>query len=305
MKINKYRLSVIIPTYNRKDLLEYTLLSMVQQSLSKDYFEVIITDDGSSDSTFSLIEKFEDRLNLKYVYQMDRGYCPASARNMGIKLAEGEICLFFDSGMVLKTNCLLEHANFHARRGPDIALIGYIYGFCQGELKENALMEMADLENVDETIKILQQSQRYLDVRDNIFTKYNDQIENLDLAWTLFWGGHLSISKENLMEVGLFDENYDGRWGCEDNDLGLRLKFAEKTFCFCRQTQALHLPHRGDAELKRKQGYENCVYFHNKFQLPETKLYLEHYLNEITSAQATDFSELAKETGNYLVIDHN
>lgn len=54
-----YKISVVIPTYNRQELLKKTIISLVNQSLSKEEFEVIICDDGSKDKPISLIEKFK------------------------------------------------------------------------------------------------------------------------------------------------------------------------------------------------------------------------------------------------------
>jgi glycosyltransferase involved in cell wall biosynthesis len=90
--LNKFEISVIIPTYNRSKLLCYTLNSLVKQSLPKDRYEVIICDDGSHDDTAQITEKYKSFLNIKYVFQEDKGYRPASARNNGIKLASGKVC---------------------------------------------------------------------------------------------------------------------------------------------------------------------------------------------------------------------
>ena len=53
------------------------------------------------------------------------------------------------------------------------------------------------------------------DIRENVFRKYNYQIETLTVPWTLFYGGHFSARRTALFEVGLFDENFDGKWGNE------------------------------------------------------------------------------------------
>ena len=67
MQTNKFLIPVIIPTYNRCQLLEYTLDSLANQSIDKSDFEVVIVDDGSSDDSFKMVKTFEDRINLRDV----------------------------------------------------------------------------------------------------------------------------------------------------------------------------------------------------------------------------------------------
>ena len=64
-------LSVIIPTRNRCDYLRDALDSIIEQTLSKDLFEVIVVDNGSTDKTSDVVTEFEKKklLNLSYVYE--------------------------------------------------------------------------------------------------------------------------------------------------------------------------------------------------------------------------------------------
>ena len=62
--MNKLKASVIVPTYNRKKLLNYTLESLSKQTMNKEEYEIIICDDGSNDNTFELIRKYEKMMNI-------------------------------------------------------------------------------------------------------------------------------------------------------------------------------------------------------------------------------------------------
>ena len=87
-------LSVIIPTYNRAEMLERALVSITNQSVLPQ--ELIIIDDGSTDSTENLVHRFETgAINLKYHRQLNQG--PAAARNRGVELATNDIISFLDS----------------------------------------------------------------------------------------------------------------------------------------------------------------------------------------------------------------
>jgi glycosyltransferase involved in cell wall biosynthesis len=63
--------TVIVPTYNRSELMRRTLDSLVAQDLLGDRFEVIVVDDGSSDGTAAMVEGYHDRLRLSYFFQDD------------------------------------------------------------------------------------------------------------------------------------------------------------------------------------------------------------------------------------------
>ncbi len=96
--------SVIIPTYNRKDLLSRALRSVLQQVTDTKkvsvtpkgvchQIEVIVVDDGSTDGTREMIEK--DFPSVQYFHQRNQG--PAAARNRGIERARGPWIAFLDS----------------------------------------------------------------------------------------------------------------------------------------------------------------------------------------------------------------
>ena len=279
---NKFALSVVIPTYNRSEKLEYTIKSLLNQQCDKSAFEIVIADDGSCDDTFLMLKQYEHLVNIQYAYQVDAGYRSASARNLGIKIAQGNICLFVDSGIILKSDCIQQHIDFHRRQKREAAVIGYTYGYTQHGETEEELMRLVDPEDANGSIARLVAAGRFLDVREKIYRRYNDCVHLLHMPWTLFWGGHLSVHRKTLLEIGLFDEQYDGNWGCEDNDLGYRLQQANREIRFCREAAVLHLPHGSNQEQKETGGYENCKYLHQKFQTPETHLFLDYYLKEIT-----------------------
>ncbi|MEG4960650.1 MULTISPECIES: glycosyltransferase [unclassified Microcoleus] len=290
---DKFSTSVIVPTYNRSQQLTYTLKSLVNQTLGRSDYEVVVVDDGSSDDTFQVVKSFENQINIKYVYQTDRGYRVSSARNLGIRVADGKFCMFIDSGIIVKSDCLAQHLNGHHQQNNEVAIIGYTYGW---GADETALNRVINPNDADGSIAKLVEMKAIFDIRENIFHKYNYQIENMTVPWTLFYGGHLSIRRTSLFEVGLFDENYDGNWGAEDQDLGYRLHLVNKKIVLCRKAAVLHLPSPSDSKAKEKQGYENCKYFNQKFQTFESQLFFDAYANDvslqITHKEVLDFHEL-------------
>ena len=86
-------ISIIIPTYNRERVLPRAIDSVLLQKGAD--FELIIIDDGSTDSTRSFIDSSYPLPVTRYFYQENSG--PAAARNLGIKEAKGEWIAFLDS----------------------------------------------------------------------------------------------------------------------------------------------------------------------------------------------------------------
>ncbi len=83
--------SVIIPAYNRADLIGQTLDSVLAQSFRD--FEIIVVDDGSTDNTVEALSAYAGRIKL--LRQENQG--PSAARNHGLRHAAGEYVAFLDS----------------------------------------------------------------------------------------------------------------------------------------------------------------------------------------------------------------
>lgn len=99
------RVSIIIPTYNEKEVLEDCIESLGAQSY--DDFEIIIVDDGSTDGSKKILENLEKTLpNFKFFSESHRG--AGAARNLGAKHAKGEILVFVDADMTFEKNFLRE-----------------------------------------------------------------------------------------------------------------------------------------------------------------------------------------------------
>ena len=92
--------SIIIPVYNRPEEIHQLLNSIVNQTSKVD--EVIIVEDGSTNTCNHIIIDFEDKLNIKYFYKENSG--PGSSRNYGYEKAKGNYCIFLDSDCILPQN---------------------------------------------------------------------------------------------------------------------------------------------------------------------------------------------------------
>jgi glycosyltransferase involved in cell wall biosynthesis len=97
------KVSVIIPVFNTEDYLEESVRSIMNQTLHE--IEIIIINDGSTDSSLSIIKKLaEEDSRIKWFTQPNMG--PSVTRNSGIDLANCEYLYFMDSDDVLDSNAL-------------------------------------------------------------------------------------------------------------------------------------------------------------------------------------------------------
>jgi glycosyltransferase involved in cell wall biosynthesis len=108
--MNNPLVSVIIPVYNGERYLVEAVESVQQQGYQP--LEIIIVDDGSTDSTASIATSFQG--DVRYVHQPNGG--PAAARNRGLKLARGDVIAFLDADdlwapnkLSVQVDCLLKH----------------------------------------------------------------------------------------------------------------------------------------------------------------------------------------------------
>lgn len=111
MSSYQYLFTVIIPAYNRCGEVEELLQSLTAQTIDKNLFEVIVVDDGSTDETEKMIEKFKtpSSFNLSFLKQDHKG--PGEARNLGMANAKGEYLLFVDSDCIADKNWLSAFQN--------------------------------------------------------------------------------------------------------------------------------------------------------------------------------------------------
>jgi glycosyltransferase involved in cell wall biosynthesis len=192
-------ISVAIPTRNRADLLEACLSSLVDQTLSPELFEVVVVDDGSTDSTAEVCERLSEVLPLTYQRLARSGI--AAAKNAGLFASRGWIVLFFDDDDIAHAELLRAHVEAHRQwSDPRIAILGYTTW--HPSLKVTPVMRYAT------------------EIGQNLFS-YPSLEPGRELDFTHFWGGRASAKRGFLLEHGAF--NQDFTFGYEDIELGFRL----------------------------------------------------------------------------------
>lgn len=283
----KYKASIIIPTYNRSNLLKLTLKSIQNQNINLNDIEVLVCDDGSSDDTKDIVNLFSKNLNIKYLFQEDKGFRAAKARNMGIKESESDLCIFLDSGILLGRKVVNEYLKSY-KKNKDSVIIGTVLGFDNINSNEKILNELVFFDDVDEIIKILK-DKNIEDTRFSYYRKYGEDLSVWKAPWVVMWSGNMAISKEKLLKVGLFDEIYNS-WGGEDTDLAIAL-FKNKTkFILNNNCIGVDTPHKkyhsmiSDPIKFQKEFLKKLRYMNDKYKDLSTKLAMYYdysYLNTL------------------------
>jgi GT2 family glycosyltransferase/glycosyltransferase involved in cell wall biosynthesis len=119
------RISVVIPTYNRREILLKCLDALARQSVLASEFEVIVVDDGSTDGTEAALAGRRFPFALDYHRQTNQG--PGEARNVGITKARGELVLFIGDDIIADERLLEQHLLAHVENAdPGAAVLGHI-----------------------------------------------------------------------------------------------------------------------------------------------------------------------------------
>lgn len=186
--------SIVIPTYNRRPILEKCLLALSQQALRDTKvagYEIVVVDDGSTDGTLDWLAAHTAIFPKVVAYAQDH-QGPAAARNLGVAKAKGDTIIFIDSDLVVTSQFLQAHA--------DALLAGQTQLGSDRLFTYGAVINTCNFENpTAEPYKIT------------------------DFSAAYFATGNVAIAKKWLEQAGLFDTVFQ-LYGWEDLELGVRLK---------------------------------------------------------------------------------
>lgn len=192
------KISVIIPTFNRAEILRRNLNLLAVQTFTD--FEVIVVDDGSSDATPRLLKEFQNKVDFPLQFSSQKNSGQAAARNRALAQASGEIILFLGDDMLPQNNLLEIHANFHQKfPAPNFACLGLVRW--HPELRVTRFM-------------------RWLE-KSGVQFKFSDLAQNTETDFWRFYTANLSL-KRVFLGAEKFSEQFSG-WGFEDAELGFRL----------------------------------------------------------------------------------
>ncbi len=224
------KISVIVPTHNRKEILKRTLFSLLAQSLRPEDYQVVVIDDGSTDGTGeTVLENFKQNLepSICYLRQTNRG--PGAARNLGIAKAAGEILLFINDDTIPDSRLLESHLNQHRiHPGEEFAVLGQV--IWSDESSVTPLM-------------------RWLDHGGPLFGFYKLKGKQ-EVEWNFFVSSNISMKKAFVSRNGPFDEDF--MEAHDDTEFGWRARGKGMRLIYCEDALAFHLHPQTFAKVTQK-----------------------------------------------------
>jgi len=251
--------SIIICFYEKPAYLKCCLDSL--KNCTDDFDEVVVADDGSSETVVSEVKKHiaDYPFSIVHAWYPRKGACRAACRNNGIRHAAGDYLVFLDADFAVLPDAIKSHV--------DAAKPGwYAAGRCKYSTEEQARRIFSERMSSDLLEKV------YLELPDEpIFKEHREFIRygilrklRLASARKQTFGGHFSIHKKDIESVNGYDENYVG-WGGEDQDMAMRLVMAGfRGTSVIKSARILHLWHPKDMGDKHWREGANTEYFFRK-----------------------------------------
>ncbi|MEM5777164.1 MAG: glycosyltransferase [Candidatus Aenigmatarchaeota archaeon] len=183
MTAEKYtEITIIIPTYNRASVLKRCLEAFFYQNIPAESYEVIVSDDGSTDDTKKVTEEASTNapFSIRYLWQPNRG--ANAARNNAIHASYGKLLLFINDDTIPVPEMLEEHLKTHT-------------------------------EYPEENVAVLGRMTISPEVPYSIFAKLHLDANfglwegKRELNWLAFYTCNVSVKKSFLLKYGLFEES--------------------------------------------------------------------------------------------------
>ena len=142
------KISVIIAAYNAEEYLSETLDSIFLQTMNDSEYEVIIINDGSSDSTLDILNSYKQTYSNLIIIDKENGG-PSSARNAGLDIAKGEYVFFFDADDMLEGDALSTMYETASEKQADLLIGKYDIFNRHTTIAIHNLDDLIELEEID------------------------------------------------------------------------------------------------------------------------------------------------------------
>ena len=257
----RIKISIVIPLYNRKEMLGRTLAMISHQTYPLELIEVVVADDGSSDGPLSMISKFDDILDIQYVRQKDLGYRLSEVRNLGIRSSKNDYVILLDCDMAPVPTMVEAYARC-LEVSTRALFCGHRRYVDANHIKvsdvvksPSELLELPDIETKNEKMK---KDGHVLDWRMPMY-RQTDNLRFEKYPFRAVCGGNIGFHKSLFHRVGEFDEAFKA-WGKEDTEWGFRVWNRGDYIIPLFEACGLHMePPGGRNETDRELGLEEVM----------------------------------------------
>lgn len=216
-------ISVIVATYNRREVLGRCLQALAEQDFPASEYEIIVVVDGSTDGTQEFLRTLEIAPTLRVIDQPNRGL--AAARNAGLRAAAHAIVLFLDDDLLCEPGTLSAHAKAHESGEHIVAFGPVLIGATSADGAASRLTRAHYSEQI-----------------------YGPLARGEQPTWPIHARvpPNSSIGRELLLSFGGFDEQFVNAH--EDIELGIRLWSAGVKFVYVPGADAEHVYVKSDRD---------------------------------------------------------
>jgi glycosyltransferase involved in cell wall biosynthesis len=237
-------LSVIVPTYNNRDVLRQTLRTLRKQTLTPDRYEIVVVDDGSTDGSAEIVAALAagPGASVRYLAQPNRGR--AAARNLGVREARGRLVVFVDSDLWAAPTMLAEHVKHYPPGAGGRGVQG------RTATHPEAARATPFMRGKDVTPDLTVRRRRDL-------SPYHVTTRNC------------SMLRQDILDAGGFDETFSG-YGWEDIELAIRMHARGVRFEYEPAALGYHYHVETLDSIRRKlrEAGAGAVYFWDKYGRP-------------------------------------
>ena len=210
--------SVVVPTYNRKEVLAETVRALARQTAPP--LEAIVVDDGSTDGTYELLLALREELRgaLDLVPVRQQNLKQGRARNNGVSRARGDLVLFLGDDTIPEPACVAEHLAAHAERPGPSCVIGFT-GWHREKMRVTPFLDFVNGHGPQFSFDLLRDGQ--------------------EVPFTTLYTSNVSIPREAL-GTDPFDHRFTS-YGWEDCELGWRLSKAGLPIVYRKAAATRHV----------------------------------------------------------------
>jgi len=254
-----YKVSIIIPTYNRSKTINLCIDSVLKQTYTN--WECIVVDDGSTDNTVQIVKDYTDIEYRIKLYTRNRNPKGApTCRNIGIEKSTGEFLMFLDSDDIITENCLNQRIKA-ASKEPQYDLV-----ITQTRVKSNNnSVDFAPLKDLS---------------RDTIINQF--------LTFQSCWSnGGILIKRKFLIDNKLSYNTNLTRWQDTAFNLSILLRRPNYKICSNLPADYIYINHGSIDRITRNSGkdfYNNRIVFYEqflyeKFNREQRRLFAQFYFH--------------------------
>lgn len=218
------KLSIIVSTYNRTDVLHAVLSGLAQQQgMTATDWEVIVADDGSGPATRAIIEDWQTRFPcvLRHVWHDDTGFRLAAIRNRSALQANGDYLVFMDGDCIPFPDFASQHQQLAEAgwfvAGNRVLLTQEFTAQLLASAQPAAPAGWSPLQWL--IAKLTGKANRALPW---LRLKINQMRKKRAERWQVLKGCNIGVWKNDYLAINGFDESFSG-WGHEDSDFAIRL----------------------------------------------------------------------------------